>query len=68
MLLKFRMRELKRFRKRPANDNWPGRPAEPAHRQAEDPEKLALVASGLLGLMIVSCLLGIGTVEFLVRW
>lgn len=26
------------------------------------------VASGLLGLMIVSCLLGIGTMELLARW
>jgi len=29
---------------------------------------MALVSSGLLGLMIVSCLLGTGAVEFLLRW
>ena len=62
------VQQLARPKQRPANDNGPSQPAGSANQPSKHMVELALLIIGLLGLTSVSCLLGIGVVEILLRW
>jgi hypothetical protein len=62
------MGQLTRPKQRLANDNGPSRSAGSADRPSRHMARLALLGFGLSGLTIVSCLLGIGAVEIVLRW
>ena len=62
------MRQLTRPKQRPANDNGPSRSAGSADRPPRHMARLVLLGFGLLGLTIVSSLLGIGAVEIFLWW
>jgi hypothetical protein len=65
------MQELKCPKHRPANDNWAGARVGSAARTPKSAKsniaRLAILISGLSGLAVCSCLLGIGTVELFIR-
>jgi hypothetical protein len=65
------MQEFKCREHRSANDNWAGARAGPAARTSQSRRSqgagLGILVSGLIGLAVFSCTLGIVTVELLLR-
>jgi hypothetical protein len=63
-----RMQDPEHPKVRPANDNWLSKNGAPTAWRRQPRHAVMRLALIISGLALVSCLLGIGTVELVLHW